>query len=54
MRGMRKIQVYAKKDDITRIHIFRNGFQQQHSFLLGAKTGGSLMSKSVGDAIKIT
>jgi hypothetical protein len=40
-------------DDITQIHIFRNGFQQQHRFLLDATTGGSLMSNSFGDAIKI-
>ncbi|XP_058733223.1 uncharacterized protein LOC131604824 [Vicia villosa] len=40
-------------DDLTQIHIFRNGLQPVHKTLLDATAGGSLMSKSTEDAIMI-
>ncbi|XP_058761738.1 uncharacterized protein LOC131635147 [Vicia villosa] len=40
-------------DDLTQIHIFRNGLQPVHKTLLDATAGGSLMSKSVEEAITI-
>ncbi|XP_058745879.1 uncharacterized protein LOC131618729 [Vicia villosa] len=40
-------------DDLTQIHIFRNGLQPVHKTLLDATAGGSLMSKSAEDAIMI-
>ncbi|KAK2397155.1 hypothetical protein QL285_058761 [Trifolium repens] len=40
-------------DDLTQIHIFHNGLQHQPRLLLDATAGGSLMSKSVEDAITI-
>ncbi|XP_058733282.1 uncharacterized protein LOC131604883 [Vicia villosa] len=39
--------------DLTQIHIFRNGLQPVHKTLLDATAGGSLMSKSVEEAITI-
>ncbi|XP_058753783.1 uncharacterized protein LOC131626967 [Vicia villosa] len=40
-------------DDLTQIHLFRNGLQPVHKTLLDATAGGSLMSKSVEEAITI-
>ncbi|XP_058761462.1 uncharacterized protein LOC131634855 [Vicia villosa] len=40
-------------DDLTEIHIFRNGLQPVHKTLFDAIAGGSLMSKSAEDAIMI-
>src|SRR3954470_5566039 len=40
-------------DDLTQIHIFRNGLQLVHKTLLDATAGGSLMSKSTEDATMI-
>src|SRR3954467_3232589 len=40
-------------DDLTQIHIFRNGLQLVHKTLLDATAGGSLMSKSAEDATMI-
>ncbi|XP_058759422.1 uncharacterized protein LOC131632709 [Vicia villosa] len=40
-------------DELTQIHIFRNGLQPQPKTLLDATTIGSLMSKSVEEAIAI-
>ena len=40
-------------DELTQIHIFRNGLQPVHKTLLDATAGGSLMSKNVEDAIVI-
>ncbi|GAU37821.1 hypothetical protein TSUD_276390 [Trifolium subterraneum] len=40
-------------DDLTQIHIFRNGLQQQSNLLLDATAGGSLLSLSVADATTI-
>src|SRR3954465_6061383 len=37
-------------DDLTQIHIFRNGLQPVHKTLLDATAGGSLMSKSAEEA----
>ncbi|KAK2382248.1 hypothetical protein QL285_069796 [Trifolium repens] len=39
--------------DFTQIHIFRNGLQHQTKIFLDVAAGGSLMSKSVEDAITI-
>ena len=36
-------------DELTHIHIFRNGLQQQSKLLLDATAGGSLMAKSAED-----
>lgn len=40
-------------DNLTQIHIFCNGLQPQPKLLLDATAGGSLMGKSVEDAIFI-
>lgn len=40
-------------DDITQLHILRNGLQAQIKLLLDETTSGSLMSKSTEDAISI-
>src|SRR4051812_30680185 len=40
-------------DDLTQIHLFRNGLQPVHKTLLDATAGGSLMSKSVEETITI-
>lgn len=40
-------------DEITQIHIFRNGFQPQPKFLLDATVGGSLKAKTAEEAIEI-
>ncbi|XP_058756178.1 uncharacterized protein LOC131629405 [Vicia villosa] len=40
-------------DDLTQIHIFRNGLQPVHKTLLDATAGGSLISKSAKDATMI-
>lgn len=40
-------------DDITQLHIFCNRLQAHPKLFLDATTGGSLMSKSVEDAISI-
>jgi hypothetical protein len=40
-------------DDLTQIHIFRNGLQHQPKLFLDVAAGGSLMSKSVEDALTI-
>ncbi|GAU48034.1 hypothetical protein TSUD_136020, partial [Trifolium subterraneum] len=40
-------------DDLTQIHIFRNGLQQQSKLLLDATAGGSLLSLSAADATAI-
>ncbi|MCI32040.1 hypothetical protein A2U01_0053252, partial [Trifolium medium] len=40
-------------DDLTQIHIFRNGLQHQPKLFLDVAAGGSLMSKSAEDAIAI-
>ncbi|XP_058764619.1 uncharacterized protein LOC131638083 [Vicia villosa] len=40
-------------DELTQIHLFRNGLQPVHKTLLDATAGGSLMSKSVEEAITI-
>ncbi|KAK2381320.1 hypothetical protein QL285_068928 [Trifolium repens] len=40
-------------DDLTQIHIFRNGLQHQPKLFLDVTAGGSLMSKSAEDAITI-
>src|SRR3954466_3842810 len=40
-------------DDLTQIHIFRNGLQPVHKTLLDATAGGSLMPKSVEESITI-
>lgn len=40
-------------DDLTQIHILRNGLQQQSKLLLNATIRGSLMFKSGGYAITI-
>lgn len=59
MLSLGKIQVHVDKvsksciDNLTQIHIFYNGLQQQPKLLLDAITDGSLMSKSVEDAIII-
>ncbi|XP_058764942.1 uncharacterized protein LOC131638400 isoform X1 [Vicia villosa] len=40
-------------DELTQIHIFRNGLQPQPKTLLDATAGGSLMSKTAEEAIAI-
>src|ERR1051325_4910168 len=40
-------------DELTQIHIFRNGFQPQHKLLLDATVGGSLMAKTPYEVTKI-
>src|ERR1051325_601069 len=40
-------------DELTQIHIFRNGLQPQHKLLLDATAGGSLMAKTPYEAIQI-
>src|SRR4051812_45337047 len=40
-------------DELTQIHIFRNGLQPQPKTLLDATAGGSLMSKSAEEEIAI-
>ncbi|GAU24667.1 hypothetical protein TSUD_322750 [Trifolium subterraneum] len=40
-------------DDLTQIHIFRNGLLQQSKLLLDATAGGSLLSSSAVDATAI-
>lgn len=40
-------------DDITQIHIFRNGLHPQPKLLLDVTVGCSLMSKSAEDEIVI-
>src|ERR1051325_2480025 len=40
-------------DEITQIHIFRNGLQPQHKLLLDATAGGSLMAKTPYEATQI-
>ncbi|MCH84438.1 reverse transcriptase, partial [Trifolium medium] len=40
-------------DELTQIHIFRNGLLQQSKLLLDATAGGSLLSLSVADATAI-
>src|ERR1051325_2163819 len=40
-------------DELTQIHIFRNGLQPQHKLLLDATARGSLMAKTPYEAIQI-
>src|SRR4051812_29164474 len=40
-------------DELTQIHIFRNGLQPQPKLLLDATAGGSLMAKTAEEAIEI-
>ncbi|XP_058751962.1 uncharacterized protein LOC131625080 [Vicia villosa] len=40
-------------EELTQIHLFRNGLQPVHKTLLDATAGGSLMSKSAEEAITI-
>src|ERR1051325_4392517 len=40
-------------DELTQIHIFRNGLQPQHKLLLDARAGDSLRAKTPYEAIKI-
>lgn len=40
-------------DEVTQIHIFMNGLQQQPKLLLDASAEGSLMSKSIEYATTI-
>lgn len=40
-------------DNLTQIHIFRNGLQPQPKLLLDATTSGSLLAKSAEEAISI-
>lgn len=40
-------------DDLTQIHVFRNGLQPQPKFLLDATSDGSLLFKSAEEAISI-
>ncbi|XP_058734316.1 uncharacterized protein LOC131606046 [Vicia villosa] len=40
-------------DNLTQIHIFRNGLQPQPKLLIDATSGGSLLSKSAEEAVSI-
>ncbi|MCI33683.1 hypothetical protein A2U01_0054900, partial [Trifolium medium] len=40
-------------DELTQIHIFRNGLMQESKLLLDATAGGSLLSLSAADATAI-